>query len=196
MESTHSPLQMAVNSVLDQKGRVWLTGSPPENRHKYATILNRVRPDPESGRGMKVDLLCGELSAMLFDDIEVVNGFKWVLGCGAKVRIIFHRGKDATEAVRFLRKTNPCLYELWERERDNFTIYYSPITMQQHFLAISKDGVILEKPGTTKSKQPWWAFFERDEDLAEKWTERFEQYIDTELLTELSPEQDKPTTQN
>jgi hypothetical protein len=196
MVSVYSPLQMAVDALLDRNGRVWLTGSQSENKRKYALILQRIRPDPKSGKDMKIDLCCGELSPLLFNDIEVVQGLQWALASGAKVRVIFCRGENAAQAIESLRKTNPNLCELWDKEPDNFTIYRSPIPMQQHFLAISGNGVLFEKPGTDKSKRPWWAFFERDKDLAEKWTARFEGYLATNRLTELPHDQIKPTTQN
>jgi hypothetical protein len=157
-------------------------------------ILNRTRP--KQGKGKYIDLCCGELSPLLFNDMEVIQGLQWALANGAKLRVIFHRGENVAQAIESLKKTNPNLYALWDSERDNFTIYRSPIPMQQHFLAISGDGVLFEKPGTDKSKQPWWAFFERDKDLAEKWNARFQGYIDTNRLTELPHDPNKPATQN
>ena len=183
MVYTKSPLQMIMNSLLESRGRVWLTGTQPENRDKYALILFRTRPN--QGKGQYIDLVSGELSPILFDDEQVVRGLDWALADGANVRVIFNRGSNAEEASRLLKRNNPHLYSLWVKESDNFKLYWSPIHLKQHFLAISGMGVIFEKPETDKSGIPWWAFYISDENLAEQWKKRFDSYIETGKLVEL-----------
>jgi hypothetical protein len=188
------PLQIAVDRQLERKGRMWLTGSQPENRDKYALILKRTRP--QNGKGKYIDLCCGELSSLLFDDTEVIDGLNWALQNGAEVQIIFSRGKDEKQGMELLKQTNPRLYKLWDSQPKNFSIYWSPVRMKQHFLAISGYGVLFEKPETDESKRPWWAFFEPSPKLATQWQQRFEDYIKTGRLKELAHYQTEATAQN
>lgn len=176
MLAERSPLQIAMEYLLQKKGTVWLTGSQPENKIKYAEILFRTRPN--EGQGKFIKLVCGELSPLLFNDESVVKGLEWALTDGAEIEVIFRRGNTPEEAKISLSKTNPRLFELIKQSQ-NIHVYWSPIRMKQHFLAISNSGVLFEKPEIGKSKRGWWAFFIKDSKLAEKWINLFNKYMQT-----------------
>jgi hypothetical protein len=183
MVTIDSPLQIAMNGLLENKGTIWLNGSQPDNRDEYALILKRTRPN--NGTGRYIDLCCGELSPALYNYKDVVEGLDWALAEGANLRIIFHRGSSAEEAGRLLKRNNPDFYSLWKKESENFKLYWSPIRMKQHFLAISGMGVLFEKDEKTKTKRPWWALFISNVGLAAEWKNRFQSYVDTGRLVEL-----------
>ncbi len=181
-----SPLQIAMDAILANKGTIWLTGSQPENKDKYAEILFRTRPS--SGIGKNIKIVCGELSPLLFNDEKVLDAVDWALSEGAEIGIIFHRGNSAEEGLNRLRQTNPHFYERLLTKKERLTLYWSPIRMKQHFLAISNSGVLLERPGTDKEQNDWWAYFVKDSKLAQKWLDKFEQYLNTgRLVRILSP---------
>lgn len=182
-----SPLQATMDTLLERKGIIWLTGSQPENRDKYAEILFRARPAGGTGPGSHINLVCGELSPLLFNDERVIRALDWGLDQGAQIRIIFHRTGSPEDVSKSLQRTNPKLCGLLGKNPQKITLYLSPIRLQQHFMAISDLGVLFEKPETDTSKRDWWAIYVKDGNLAKEWCTRFDRYITEGRLQAISP---------
>ncbi len=175
-----SPLQTAVDLVLQAKGNIWLTrASFIENRDLFVEVLYKGREREE------INIVSNDLHLFLFDDEKVVNSLGFLLSLGARVQIICNRKSGPKEAVASLGETNPMLYRLWGRSQQNLVIYWAPIRFKQEFLVIGGVGVLFEKPDA--DEREWWAFFQSGKKLAEKWTLRFGQYLQSANLEKLSP---------
>jgi len=172
-----SGLQSMMNAILETRGVQWLTGSHTANVAKYVNFLISACLG-ESGKKIKVASDC--LHPLFFNNDKIVEALRLNLNQGVKLQAIFHRGDNAREAITSLKRTNPRLYNLWRQEQENFTIFWSPVVLNQPFVVISGVGVLFE------IRERWQAFSIKNKKLAVEWEGRFNKHIGAGCLKPIS----------